>query len=194
MNLVAAVIELKDGKKIKWAIGYKKRLLVRNGYDLKHFQTITMGADKTVVYGRKTLETFPGKKPLKGRNNLVLTHDQNYVIDGATIIHDLSELDRYFKHKTDPKTGEEYVSSENIYVIGGASIYNQLYDKCEYAFITHFESTGKKKADAFIPNLAEDANWEIVEETPAVTYDGVTMRFVTYRNLAFFPKPEEDVD
>ncbi len=170
MNLVVAVDR-------NWAIGKGGKLLIHNKYDLEHFKALTIG--KTVVYGRKTLETFPGKKPLKERTNLVLTHDQNYVVDGATVIHDLSELENY--------------PSDDIYVIGGASLYDQLFDKCKYAFVTHFEYADPD-ADAFFPNLAEKKNWEILEETPTVTYDGVKMRFVTYRNLDFFPKPKKDVD
>ena len=176
MNAVVAVID-KDGK---WAIGNKGELLVRNKYDLEHFKSLTIG--KTVVYGRKTLETFPRQQPLKERTNLVLTHDKDYVVDGATIVHSLKELDRFIKRKASLKTKEKRISPDDIYLIGGASLYNQLYDKCKYAFVTHFESTGKEEADAFFPNLAEMPNWEIVEKTPPVTYDGVTMRFVTYRN------------
>jgi len=180
MNLVVAVDQ-------NWAIGKNGQLLVHNDYDLEHFKAITTG--KTIVYGRKTLETFPGGKPLKNRTNLVLTRDENFAVEGATIIHDLSELDKY--------------DSSDLYVIGGASIYEQLYDKCQLAFVTHFEFAAENP-DAFFPNLAEKANWIKVEETPVVTVandckknrnsDGpkVAMRFVTYRNTDTFPL--DDVD
>ena len=158
MNLVVAVDQ-------NWAIGKKGQLLIHNKYDLEHFKAITIG--KTVVYGRKTLETFPGGKPLKDRTNLVLTHDDSFAIDGATVIHDLKEL-------------EDYPSSE-LYVIGGASVYQQLLPRCKYAYVTHFEFTAED-ADAFFPNLAELPNWHIAEQSPVVNYDGVSMRFVTYVN------------
>ena len=177
MNIVVAVKDTNG----KWAIGNKGELLVKNDYDLEHFKNITIG--KTVVYGRKTLDTFPKKKPLKGRTNLVLSRDKSLVVDGATVIHSDKELARFIKRKASLKTPEKRISPDDIYLIGGASLYNLLYKKCKYAFVTHFESTGKdEEADAFFPNLANDKNWEIVEETPTVTYKGVAMRFVTYRN------------
>ena len=172
MNLVVAVDK-------NWAIGEKGQLLVHNKYDLEHFKSLTIG--KTVVYGRKTLETFPKSQPLKERNNLVLTHDKNYVVDGATTFHSLGELNRFLKRKANLKTKEKRISPDDTYLIGGASLYQQLYDKCKYAFVTHFEYAAED-ADAFFPNLAKKPNWVILEETPPVTYDGVTMRFVTYRN------------
>jgi len=163
MNLVVAVDR-------NWAIGKDGQLLIHNKYDLKHFQAITTG--KTIVYGRKTLETFPGGKPLKDRTNLVLTHDEKFAVDGATVIHDLTELE---KHDTD-----------DLYIIGGASVYQQLYKKCQFAYVTHFDYAAENP-DAFFPNLAELPNWIIVEETPTVTFDGVSMRFVTYRNTDTLP-------
>lgn len=168
MNLVVAVDQ-------NWAIGKDGQLLIHNKYDLKHFQAITTG--KTIVYGRKTLETFPGGKPLKNRTNLVLTHDENLVVDGATVIHDLTELAKY--------------DSNDLYIIGGASVYQQLYKKCQFAYVTHFDYAAENP-DAFFPNLAELPNWIIVEETPTVTFDEVSMRFVTYRNTDTFPLYDVD--
>ena len=55
-----------------WGIGNKGRLLVRNKADMHHFVACTTGG--TVVMGRRTLESFPGGRPLKNRRNIVLTH------------------------------------------------------------------------------------------------------------------------
>ncbi len=60
-----------------WAIGRENDLLVYIPADMKYFRTVTKG--KTVVMGRKTLESFPGKKPLKGRINIVLTRDSSRI-------------------------------------------------------------------------------------------------------------------
>ena len=56
-----------------WGIGFENRLLVAIPEDLKRFRALTVG--KTVILGRKTLQTFPGGKPLKNRRNLVLSSD-----------------------------------------------------------------------------------------------------------------------
>ena len=74
MNLIAAVDE-------NWAVGYKNELLVRIPSDQKFFREETTG--KVVVLGRKTMETFPGGKPLKNRTNIVLSTNKGYEVDGA---------------------------------------------------------------------------------------------------------------
>ena len=83
MNLIAAVDE-------NWAIGYQNKLLTSIPEDMKFFRETTTG--KVVVMGRKTLESFPGKKPLKNRTNIILTKNPSYQVEGADIVHDLDEL------------------------------------------------------------------------------------------------------
>ena len=98
MNLIAAVDK-------NWAIGRNNKLLVSIPDDMKFFRETTTG--KVVVMGRKTLESFPGKKPLKNRVNIVLTGDRSYQADGAVIVHDMEELHEELKK----------YPSEDIYVI-----------------------------------------------------------------------------
>ena len=104
MNLIVAADE-------NWAIGNKNELLVRIPADQKFFRETTMG--KVVVMGRKTLETFPNGLPLMGRTNIVLTHDKKFRVPGTLIVHDMEELHEEL---------EKY-NSEDIYVIGGESVY-----------------------------------------------------------------------
>ena len=73
-----------------WGIGLGDRLLVAIRADLRHFRDYTMG--KTVILGRKTLQTFPGGSPLKGRRNLVLSGNPDLIIPGAEVVHGLGEL------------------------------------------------------------------------------------------------------
>ena len=120
MNLIAAVDK-------NWAIGRNNKLLVSIPDDMKFFRETTTG--KVVVMGRKTLESFPGKKPLKNRVNIVLTGDRSYQADGAVIVHDMEELHEELKK----------YPSEDIYVIGGESIYKQLLDECDVAHITKID-------------------------------------------------------
>ena len=89
MNLIAAVDK-------NWAIGRNNKLLVSIPDDMKFFRETTTG--KVVVMGRKTLESFPGKKPLKNRVNIVLTGDHSYQADGAVIVHDMEELHEELKN------------------------------------------------------------------------------------------------
>ena len=149
MNLIAAVDK-------NWAIGRNNKLLVSIPDDMKFFRETTTG--KVVVMGRKTLESFPGKKPLKNRVNIVLTGDRSYQADGAVIVHDMEELHEELKK----------YPSEDIYVIGGESIYKQLLDECDVAHITKIDFA--YEADAWFPNLDEKEAW-VVTAADAHIYD-----------------------
>ena len=117
MNLIAAVDK-------NWAIGNKNQLLVRIPADQKFFRETTTG--KVVVMGRKTLESFPNGLPLKNRTNIVLTRNPDYQVSGAVVVHDEQELRRVL----------ENYSSEDIYIIGGETVYRQFLDECDVAHIT----------------------------------------------------------
>ena len=73
-----------------WGIGNKGSLLVRIPNDMKMFRQETMG--KVVVLGRKTLETFPGGRPLEGRTNIILSTNPSYQVKDATVVHSIPEL------------------------------------------------------------------------------------------------------
>ena len=159
MNLIAAVDK-------NWAIGRNNKLLVSIPDDMKFFRETTTG--KVVVMGRKTLESFPGKKPLKNRVNIVLTGDHSYQADGAVIVHDMEELHEELKK----------YPSEDIYVIGGESIYKQLLDECDVAHITKIDFA--YEADAWFPNLEEDPAWVLTGESEEKTYFDLEFRFCRY--------------
>ena len=82
MQMIAAVDK-------NWGIGRKGKLLVSIPQDMKLFRNETMG--HVIVMGRKTLESFPGKKPLPGRTNIVLTRDTSYEVKGALVVHSEEE-------------------------------------------------------------------------------------------------------
>ena len=88
MNLIAAVDN-------NWAIGKNNNLLVRIPMDQKFFRETTTG--KVVDIGRKTLESFPGGRPLKMRTNIVLTHNPDYKVDNAIVVHSMEELHEELK-------------------------------------------------------------------------------------------------
>ena len=117
MNIIAAVDK-------NWAIGKNNELLVRIPMDQKFFRETTTG--KVVVMGRKTLESFPNGLPLKNRTNIVLTHNLAYQVKDAIVVHSMEELHREL---------EKY-DTNDVYVIGGQKIYEQLLDECDVAHIT----------------------------------------------------------
>lgn len=117
MNIIAAVDK-------NWAIGKNNELLVRIPMDQKFFRETTTG--KVVVMGRKTLESFPNGLPLKNRTNIVLTHNPAYQVKDAIVVHSMEELHREL---------EKY-DTNDVYVLGGQKIYEQLLDECDVAHIT----------------------------------------------------------
>ena len=159
MNLIAAVDK-------NWAIGRNNKLLVSIPDDMKFFRETTTG--KVVVMGRKTLESFPGKKPLKNRVNIVLTGDRSYQADGAVIVHDMEELHEELKK----------YPSEDIYVIGGESIYRQMLPYCDVAHVTKIDHA--YEADAYFPDLDSDSEWEITADSDEQVYFDITYQFLKY--------------
>ena len=80
-----------------WAIGKDGDLLWHLPEDMKFFREKTTG--NVVVMGRKTLDSFPGGKPLKNRVNLVLSRDEGFSREGAEIVHSMEEAIEYLKEK-----------------------------------------------------------------------------------------------
>lgn len=114
MNVIVAVDS-------HWGIGNKGELLVRIPNDHKFFREETTG--KVVVLGRKTLETFPQGLPLKNRTNIILSSNQDYQVRDAVVVHNLEELMEELKK----------YRSEDIYIVGGDSVYRQLLPYCDVA-------------------------------------------------------------
>ena len=82
MNLIAAADEA-------WGIGKDGGLLAHLPGDMKYFRETTQG--KVVVMGRKTLESFPGGRPLKNRTNIVLTRNGAYQPEGVRVCRSREE-------------------------------------------------------------------------------------------------------
>lgn len=159
MNVIAAVDE-------NWAIGNRNELLVRIPADHKFFREETTG--KVVILGRKTLQTFPGGLPLKNRENLILSGNEKFNVKDAEVFNSIEELLKRLK---------EY-ETEDVYVIGGESIYRQLLPYCDTAHITKIDRA--YEADAFFPNLEEDPEWELTGESDEQVYFDITYHFQKY--------------
>ena len=162
MNLIAAVDR-------NWAIGCDNKLLVRIPEDQKWFRETTTG--KAVIMGRKTLESFPGKAPLKNRLNIVLTSDKSFRADGAAVVHSVEEA---------IKAAGDY-DDKDIFVIGGESVYRQMLPYCNVAHITKIDYA--YQADAYFPNLDEDKNWRVTETSDEKTYFDLLYEFVKYERV-----------
>lgn len=149
----------------EWGIGKENTLMFRLPKDMAFFKEKTMG--KTVVMGFRTLCSFPGGKPLKGRRNIVLTSRES-AGEGVVTVHSLKELFAAIS------PGEE------VFVIGGASVYRQLLPYCEKVYVTKVDAIGG--AESFVENLDEDPAFELVENGEEIEDNGYRIKFCTYRN------------
>ena len=151
-----------------WGIGYKNELLVRIPSDQKFFRETTTG--KVVVMGRKTLESFPGGKTLKNRVNIVLSSsDKTSKVEDEIYVKTIDDCLEILKQ----------YNEDDIYIIGGASIYKQFLPYCNTAYVTKVDR--EFSADTYFPNLDKDDEWEIVNESDEQTYFDNTFAFLTYK-------------
>lgn len=160
MNLIVNVTK-------NWAIGKDNALLVHLSQDMKFFKSHTVG--NTIVMGRKTLESFPSAKPLPNRTNIVLSHNSEYRPDGIIVYNSIEELLNNIK------------DIDNVYVIGGETIYRTLLPYCKRAYVTKVDAVFDN-ADAFMQNLDDTIGWEIESIGEELEEKGYSFRFVTYIN------------
>lgn len=156
MILIAAVDQ-------NWAIGRDGALLASIGPDLARFRGLTLG--KTVILGRKTLATFPGGKPLEGRENLILSADPRFVVEGARVFRSLDDL--------------LACAPADSVVVGGGSVYRALLPYCDTAYITKLHAA--YPADTWLPSLDDHPRWRLVEEGPIQTWGGISFQYLTYK-------------
>ena len=159
MNIIVAVDK-------NWAIGFENKLLNSIPEDMKFFRETTTG--KVVVMGRKTLESFPNKRPLKNRTNIVITSQKDYQVDGAVVLHSVEEALDYLKQ----------FKSEDIYVIGGASIYEQMLPYCDVAHVTVMDYA--YQADTWFPNLDKMEEFVVAADSEEKTYFDLEYCFKMY--------------
>jgi len=129
-----------------WGIGKDNELLWHISEDLKRFKRLTSG--NTVIMGKKTWESLP-RRPLPGRKNIVLTDDPQDIIDGSITAYSIKDaLDKCEKN-------------EEIFIIGGGSIYRQFMPIADRLYITHVHK--KAPADIYFPEI-DLSIWEVVEK------------------------------
>ncbi len=124
-------------------LGYKNNLLYQISHDMKRFRDITMG--NVVIMGRKTWESLPEKfRPLRARENIVITRDKNYVASGANLVNSIEDAFNVLKNTFPEK---------NCFIIGGEEIYKQTIARADRLYLTIIE--GDKKADTFFPDYSD---------------------------------------
>ena len=160
MNLIVAVDN-------NWGIGKDNQLLCYLPTDLKYFKSVT--ANKTVVYGRKTLSTFPGGKPLKNRTNIVFPTTLESK-NNLTVVKSMVEM----------KNAIGSMDTKDVFVIGGDSIYKFLLPYCEYAYVTKIKKSFCP--DTFFPNLDAKDNWELHSIVKSICDEGISATMVVYKN------------
>ena len=155
MHLIVAVDK-------NWAIGKDGDQLIYITEDLKHFKALTTG--HPVILGRKTMATFPGGRPLKGRRNLILSRDPAFAPEGGEVYPSLEQL--------------VAAAPADSFVVGGASVYAALLPYCDTAHITRIDAVFP--ADKFFPDLDADPAWQVQDVSDPMEHDGLSFRYYTY--------------
>ena len=140
-------------------IGYKNKLLWDLPGDMKHFVDTTRG--KTVIMGQNTYDSLY-IKPLPGRKNIVLTLDSSFQAPGCEVSNNLVEIAEKYKD-----------SDEEVFIMGGASIYKQFIKYAEKLYLTFVDDS--PLADTFFPDFSD---FKVVTESEIYKENGVEYKFV----------------
>jgi len=147
-----------------WGIGRDGTQPLVIPADRKFFREIT--GNSPIIVGRRTLEDFPGGRPLKNRPNIVLTR-QNIEIEGATVVHSVEEALEAVKDWGD-----------DVFVVGGESVFNAMLPYCKRAYVTKIAAN--PGSDVFFPNLDQDPEWKCTDPGQELDYEGIKYRFCIY--------------
>ena len=157
MELIVAVYD-------DWGIGCCGTQPIALSADRKFFREMTRGA--MVIAGRRTIGDFPGGKPLPGRVNVALTRS-GAEIPGFTVCNSPEEAVELAK------------TVERAMVIGGGSIYKQMMDYCDTAYVTKVHTT--PVSDTYFHNLDTDPNWTMEAVLQSGEENGIAYEMCLYR-------------
>ncbi len=160
MNLILAADK-------NWNIGNQGDLLCYLKGDLAYFKEKTLG--KTLIMGRKTFESLPGKKGLPNRRNIVLTRNKNYQQDDIEIVNSEEELFDLIKD----------IPSDEVFLIGGGELYKRYYNQCENCYITKIYEVFE--ADTSMINLDEEIGFEVEELSEVKEENGIKYQMFNYK-------------
>lgn len=159
MELIVAVYD-------DWGIGAEGTQPIALSADRKFFRETTRGA--MVIVGRRTIEDFPGQKPLPGRVNVALTR-QRLEIPGFSVCNSPEEAVRLAK------------TADRAMVIGGGSVYRQMLDFCDTAYVTKVHCT--PVSDTFFPNLDASADWHLEQVLQSGEENGIGYEMCLYKRV-----------
>ncbi|MCB8815650.1 dihydrofolate reductase [Desulfosporosinus shakirovi] len=151
---------------LNWGIGYRGNLLKRIPDDMKFFKQMTLG--KVVIMGRETFESLPGQEPLKDRVNIVLSKSERFDNERVILCRSLDEL----------YSELEKYDTDDVFVVGGESVYSQLLASCTEAYVTKIEE--KYVADKYFVNLDKNKAWKLVSATNLQNHENIGYKFVKY--------------
>ncbi len=161
MNIIVAVDK-------NWGIGYQNKMLYNFKKDKEFFGEMT--TNKVLVVGRITLEELLNNNPPKRRINICLTSKKNYKKEGAYIVNTLDEL---FEKLS-------FYNSDNVYVIGGESIYSQLLPYANVCYVIKVDD--ESECDAYFENLDKNKNWRVTKNTNPYFENNKVFYFCKYEN------------
>ena len=163
MNAIVAISE-------NWGIGCENSMLFHISADLKRFRSLTIG--KTVVMGHHMLLSMPGGMPLPERDNIIISSNQELKIGEASVMSITEFLQWLETH-----------NSEDVLLIGGASLYAQLLSRCRKVFLTKVYNTSVEP-DCFFPNLDKMENWKIESVSDIMEENGIHFQYLDYINAS----------
>jgi len=158
-------------------IGKKNDLLWNLPADMKHFKETTRG--HTVIMGQKTFESLHrdenGKqigRLLPNRRNIILTQEDSFKAEGAEIVRSIEKLMDLLKKNTE--------QNEEVFVIGGGSIYKLMLEKADKLYITHVDAEFPD-AEIFFP-IIEETKWQKIksEKYPKDDLNKYDLEFAEY--------------
>ena len=153
----------------EYGIGKKNGLLFSLKEDMRYFRNTTL--NHVVAMGENTLLSFPGQKPLKNRVNIVLSQDPTLNYEGVINVHTFDDF---------LKKVNEFANKEDVYIIGGASMYRQTLEYVDYVYLTKVDAIGG--AEVFFVNIDANKDFEIISESEPIQDDEYQIKFVIYKN------------
>jgi dihydrofolate reductase len=124
--------------------------------DLKYFKEKTLG--HKIILGRKNFESLG--KPLRNRDNIILTRDKKYKVEGAKIYNDVDQLEKDLSFDSD--SAQDDTEKEEIFIVGGAEIYKLFLEKdlVDRMYITQLDQ--EVEGDVFFPEF-DETKWKKVD-------------------------------
>ncbi|MDR0946318.1 MAG: dihydrofolate reductase [Ruminococcus sp.] len=149
-----------------YGIGLSGKLLFSIPEDMKFFREKT--ARSAVIMGRKTAESLPGKRPLPGRCNIILSRQKDYALEGFTAVNSVEAALSAAKSAEMP--------NEDIFIIGGAEIYTLFLPVTEKIYLTEVCKT--IESDTFFPEIKKD--FTLTDRKVCENSNGLSISFNTY--------------